>query len=168
MASATTKHARNSIKHLKNLIKLIMKPIPSQCNGMSSQAVAAIFNRHILDNLVKRLLSRASCRLSVVPRGRHCWIHTILPSMSLKNAPSPGRAYRRALKKSADFSLFKPRFRIKRNPVKGSNLDCAHVFTESVMINVALDIDFSTSPTHQKWRKKQILFSWTQEKAILM
>ena len=71
----------------------------------------------------------------------------------------PVPAYGRALKKFADFSLFKPHFGIKRNPVKGSNLDCAYVFTESVVIHVALDIDFSTSPTHKQWRKKQILFS---------
>ena len=75
-----------------------------------------------------------------MPRARHCGIPAILPSMSPKNAPGAG--LRARPKKSDDFSLFKPRFRIKCNPVKGSNLDCAHVFTESLMINVALDIDF--------------------------
>ena len=49
----------------------------------------------------------------------------------------PVRAYGRALENSR----FKPRFRIWRNPVKGSNLDCAPVFSD----DVALDIDFSTS-----------------------
>ena len=48
-------------------------------------------------------------------------IPVILRSMYLKNAPSAGLWARP--KKSAYFSLFKPPFRIKRNPVKGSNLD---------------------------------------------
>ena len=30
------------------------------------------------------------CKLGVVPRARHCGIPAILPSMSLKNAPSAG------------------------------------------------------------------------------
>ena len=61
-----------------------------------------------------------------------------------------------ALKKSADFWLFKPCFHIEYNPVKGSNLDCGYVFNDD---NVALDIDFSASPIHQQWWKSQILFS---------
>ena len=41
---------------------------------------------------------------------RHCVLPAILPSMSLKNAPSAG--LRGRPKKPADFSLFKPRFHI--------------------------------------------------------
>ena len=63
---------------------------------------------------------------SVVPRAWHCGIPSILPSMFLKNAPSAG--LRACPIKFADFSLFRPHFSINRNPVKGSNLDCAHVF----------------------------------------
>ena len=57
-----------------------------------------------------------------MPRARHCGTPAILPSMSLKNAPSAGiQACPQKSKK--EFLLFKPGFRIKRNPLKGSNLD---------------------------------------------
>ena len=49
--------------------------------------------------LGKSLLN--SYTTSVVPRARHCGIPAILPSMSLKNAPSAG--LRARPKKSADF-----------------------------------------------------------------
>ena len=45
-------------------------------------------------------------QFSVVPRARHCGIPAILPSVSLKNAPSAGLWPRP--NKSAEFSLFKP------------------------------------------------------------
>ena len=69
----------------------------------------------------------------------------------------PVRAYGRAL--YADFSLFKPCFRIKCIPVKGRKTALFRLCMYLLIINVALDIDFSSSPIHQQWQKRQILFS---------